>query len=161
MSVLEEVYASAGNDIIIRTLELSCDAWPESVYICNGFKDYTAVTEDGRTLTFIGANIEINLAKKNNKGNQTLAFSIDNTSGQVQRYVDLAVDSDELITATYRTYLLSNLAAPAEPPYIFTVTGGTLQGNSAQLQCGFFNLIGMAWPRDIYTVTFAPGLRYL
>lgn len=161
MSLLAEVYASAGREVIVRTLELTCDAWTQPVFICNGFEDQVLTTEDGREIIFIAANIEISLAKKNNKGNQTLAFTVDNTSGEVQRKVDLALDEDDLVVAIYRTYLDSNRDAPAEPPYTLTVNGGTLQGNTAQLQCGFFDLIGVAWPRDLYTVSFAPGLRYI
>ena len=161
MSTLEEVFASAGEAVIIRTLELSCDAWTESVYICDGFEDQACTTEDLRTLTFEAVNIGIQLAKKNNKGNQALAFEVSNADGKVQRLVDLALDAGARVAAVYRTYLSTNKHAPAEQPYRLTIMSGTLQGLSAQLQCGFFDLIGVAWPRDAYTVNFVPGLRYL
>lgn len=162
MATLDEVYASAPDgEVILRTLEITCPAWADAIYICNGFTDTTVVTEDFRTLTFIAANIDIALAKKNNKGNQTLAFSVDNTTGEAQRKIDQALDADARVTAIYRTYLLSNLTAPAERPYTLTILGGTLESNVAQLQCGFFDLIGTAWPRDLYTVNFVPGLKYL
>ncbi|MCP3893734.1 MAG: DUF1833 domain-containing protein, partial [Bacteroides sp.] len=93
MATLDEINASGdngGKSVIIRTLELTCEAWDAPILICNGFTDYTCVTEDGRTLTFIAANIDMTLAKKNNKGNQTLAFSADNTTGEVSRNNDLA-----------------------------------------------------------------------
>lgn len=162
MPTLDEVYASAiQGEVILRTLELSCPAWPDRIAICNGFTDSTCRTEDGRDVLFIAANIDIALAKKNNKGNQTLAFAIDNTSGEAQRKIDLALDADARVTATYRTYLFSNLLSPAERPYTLTIMGGTMQSNQAQLQCGFFDLIGVAWPRDLYTTNFVPGLKYL
>lgn len=161
--ILAEVNAGANErlDAIIRTLELTCAAWDEPVFICNGFEDVTAVTEDDRTVTFIGANIDIALAAKNNKGNQTLAFAVDNTTGEVSKKIDQAIEANARVTAIYRTYLNTNLAAPAENPYVLTVLGGTLQGQEAQLETGFFNMIGVSWPRALYTTTFAPGLRYL
>lgn len=161
MTALSELYASASRGVwIVRTLELQCSAWSAPELICNGFRDLTCGTEDGRTVTFIAANIDITLPKKNNKGNQSLAFSVDNTTGYVQRLVDLSLDADARVTAIYRTYTSDNLAAPAERPYFMTVMGGSLQGIVAQLQCGYFNMIGTAWPRISYTPDFVPGLRY-
>lgn len=161
--ILAEVNAGANGrlDAIIRTLELTCSAWAEPVFICNGFDDVTAVTEDARTVTFIAANIDIALAAKNNKGNQTLAFAVDNTTGEVTKKVDQAIAANARVTAIYRTYLNTNLLAPAEKPYVLTVLGGTLQGQEAQLETGYFNMIGVAWPRALYTVNFAPALRYI
>jgi hypothetical protein len=161
--ILAEVNAGAnsGADEIIRTLELTCPAWDASVLICTGFEDRTAVTEDFRTLTFIGANIDIALAARNNKGNQTLAFAVDNTTGEVSQRVDAAIDANARVTAVYRTYLSGNLSAPAEKPYVLTLLSGSVQGQVAQLQTGYFNMIGVAWPRALYTVNFAPALRYL
>lgn len=161
--VLAELNAGAnsGTDVIIRTLELTCDAWDNPVYICNGFEDVTAVTEDARTITFIGANIDIALAAKNNKGNQTLAFAVDNTTGEVSHKVDDAEEARTRVNATYRTYVNGNLSAPAERPYYLTVLSGTIQGVEAQLQTGFYNMIGVAWPRMLYTALRFPGLRYI
>ncbi|MNE01210.1 hypothetical protein D3C81_828780 [compost metagenome] len=161
--ILAEVNAGANErlDAIIRTLELTCAAWDAPVFICTGFEDVTATTEDGRLVTFTGANIDIALAAKNNKGNQTLAFAVDNTTGEVSKKIDLAISANARVTAIYRTYLNTNLAAPAEKPYVLTVLGGTLQGQDAQLETGYFNMIGVAWPRALYTVNFAPALRYI
>jgi len=161
--ILAEVNAGANErlDVIIRTLELISDAWTESVFICTGFEDVTVLTEDGRTVTFIGANIDIALAAKNNKGNQTLAFAVDNTTGEASRLIDQAIEANARVTAIYRTYLSGNLSAPAEKPYVLTLLSGSIQGQEAQLQTGYFNMIGVAWPRQLYTVNFAPALRYL
>lgn len=162
-TILAEVNAGANErtDCIIRTLELTCAAWAEPVFICTGFEDVTAVTEDGRTVTFIGANIDIALAAKNNKGNQTLAFAVDNTTGEASRKIDDAIEANAKVTAIYRTYMDKKLLAPAEKPYVLTLLSGSIQGQQAQLQTGFFNMIGVAWPRLLYTVNFAPALRYI
>ena len=161
--ILAEVNAGANErlDAIIRTLELTSPGWTDSVFICTGFDDVIAVDEIGRTLTFTAANIDIALAAKNNKGNQTLAFAVDNTTGEVSKRIDQAIAANARVTAIYRTYLNTNLSAPAEKPYVLTVLGGTLQGQEAQLETGYFNLIGVAWPRALYTVNYAPALRYI
>lgn len=69
---LAEVNASAGPEQRLLTLEITSVAF-DPVLICNGFSDRTCVTEDARTLTFIAANLGVQLARRNNKGNQTLA----------------------------------------------------------------------------------------
>ena len=165
MTMLEQMYreavASGGNDVFVRTLELTCSAWDAPVLICNGFKDRICGTEDGRLLTFEAANIGIALPQKNNKGNQALAFAVDNTTGEVKRKADQALEANARVTAVYRVYLASNLSAPCEKPYRMTVESDSFQGNTSNLQCGFFDLIGTAWPRKLYTTSFVPGLKYL
>lgn len=162
-TILAEVNAGANErtDAIIRTLELTSPAWTGPVCICTGFEDITVVTEDGRVVDFFGANIDIALAAKNNKGNQTLAFAVDNTTGEASRLIDIAIEANARVTAIYRTYLSGNLLAPAERPYFLTLLSGSVQGQVAQLQTGYYNTIGVAWPRELYTVNFAPALRYL
>lgn len=161
MSILEEVFASGGDDVIIRTLELTSPGWPEPILICNGFTDRVLTTEDGRTLLFIAANIGIELPKVNNKGNQALAFSVDNTTGEPQHRADEALAARAKVTAVYRTYLLSNLTVPAERPYRLIVQSDSIEGNTANLTCGYFDMIGVAWPRVLYNLQNFPSLRWL
>ena len=161
MSILDEVNASGGDDVIIRTLEIVSDAWPDPILLATGFVDQVCGTEDDRILTFRGVNMSITLPKKDNKGNQTLAFAVDNTTGEVSRYIDAAVAANARATVIYRTYLSSNKTEPQERPYRLTVLSGELRGIVAQLQCGYFNVIGTAWPRRYLTADYAPGLRYL
>ncbi|POG03465.1 hypothetical protein BGP82_19530 [Pseudomonas putida] len=165
MTILEQAYreavASGGNDSFVRTLEISCPAWDAPVLICNGFTNRICGTEDGRVLTFVAANIGIALPQKNNKGNQALAFGVDNTTGEVMQRADEALDANARVTATYRVYLASDLSAPCEKPYRMSVDSDSFEQNLATLQCGFFDLIGTAWPRDLYTTRFVPGLKYL
>ncbi|WP_033738949.1 MULTISPECIES: DUF1833 family protein [Pseudomonas putida group] len=164
-AILEQIYreavASGGKEVFVRTLEITCPAWDASVLICNGFEDRICGTEDGRSLTFIAANIGIALPQKNNKGNQALAFAVDNTTGEVMQKADQALDASTRVTATYRVYLASDLSAPCERPYRMSVDSDSFEQNQATLQCGFFDLIGTAWPRDLYTTRFVPGLKYI
>jgi len=161
MTVLEQVYASAGPDVIIHTLELTCPAWSAPILICNGFKDQTCVTEDARTLTFIAAAIDVALPKKDSRGAQNITIAIDNVNGEAQAKIDEAMVAEARVSATLRTYLLSDLSAPAEAPYRMTVQNGSIEQLAVQLSAGFFDLINVAWPRLLYTTKNAPGLKYL
>ncbi|VVO05976.1 hypothetical protein PS834_03059 [Pseudomonas fluorescens] len=159
--IYREAVASGGKEAFVRTLELTCPAWDSSVLICNGFKDRICGTEDGRLLTFEAANIGMALASKNNKGNQALAFGADNTTGRAQALADQALDANSRVTATYRVYLASDLSAPCEKPYRMSVDSDSFEQNQATMQCGFFDLIGTAWPRALYSTNFTPCLKYL
>jgi len=160
-ATLDEINASGGNIAYIRTLEILCDAWDAPQMVCTGFKDQVLTTEDARTLTFRAINLGISLPSKDNKGNQTLNFVTDNTTGEVSRLVDQATEANARVTVIYRTYLSSNKAAPAEKPYRLTVMGGELQGVVANLECGYFNILMNAYPRRYLTADYAPGLRYI
>ena len=165
MTILEQAYreavASGGNDAFVRTLEITCPAWDAPVLICNGFTDRICGTEDGRVLTFLAANIGIALPQKNNKGNQALAFAVDNTTGEVRHKADQALDAIARVTAVYRVYMASDTSAPCEKPYRMAVQSDTFEGNSANLPCGFFDLIGTAFPRFFYNTKNFPCLKYL
>ncbi len=160
MTILETVYASGG-DVIINTLELICPAWVDSIFICNGFENQDCTDENGRDITFLAAGISVSLPKKDNTGAQNLNFAIDNVTGEAQTLIDEAIDSGERVTLIYRAFLESDKTTPAEPPYRMTVLSGNIQGTVIQIQAGFFDLLNTAWPRDKYTATFAPGLKYL
>lgn len=160
MTILKQVFASGGSDVIIQTLELSCSAWAQSIFICNGFENHTCTTEDARTVVFEAAGIEVALPSKNTTGAQTLTFAIDNVTGQSQELIDLALDSESFIYLTLRHYLASDKTYPAENPLKFVVKGGTIEGTKVQVEASFFDMLNTAWPRRYYTSDFAPGLRY-
>ncbi|MBM2567701.1 DUF1833 family protein, partial [Pseudomonas sp. AF1] len=52
MDPLEVAFASPADEVLIPTLEITCDAWPAPVLLTHGYDNVTAGTEDGRTLTF-------------------------------------------------------------------------------------------------------------
>ena len=116
MTILDQFYASGGYDVAILTLELTCPAWTEPVLICNGFEDQVCVTEDGRTLNFIAAAIDVSLPKKSNQGSQSLNFAIDNITGEAQLKIDEALEAEARVSMTFRIFLESDKSAPAEAP---------------------------------------------
>jgi len=161
MTILQTLYASGGSDVIILTVELSCAAWPAPVLICNGFDDQVCVAEDGRTLSFTAAGIDVSLPKKSSNGSQAINFAIDNITGEAQRLIDQALEAGERVTLIFRQFLESDKSAPAESPYVFIVRGGRMNGTQVQIQAAFYDMINTRFPRDLYTLEFAPGVRYL
>ena len=159
MTILEQVYASGG-DVIIHTLEITCAAWDEPILLCEGFENQSVIDENGRSLTFEAAAFQLAEPERSNRGSQTLDFAVDGVMGEAQQKVDAALEAEERITLIYRKFLASNLTEPAERPYRMTILGGEMNGSTVQLQAGFFDLINRQWPRDAYSTTFSPGLRY-
>lgn len=160
-TLIERVYASAGSEVIIDTIELACPAWTESLYIVKGYEDMLLGLDGVTYKSFMAAPIAIALPKKSNQGNQTLNFAIDNVTGQAQRLIDTAMEASERITLTFRRYLNVDLSAPSERPFYATVLGGNVTGTTVQIEAGFQDILNLAWPRDLYTSVFAPGLKYL
>jgi hypothetical protein len=160
-TLIERVYASAGSEVIIDTIELACDAWTESLYIVKGFEDMTLGLDGVVFKTFMAAPISIALPKKSNQGNQSLNFAIDNVTGQAQRLIDTAIESEQRIRLTFRRYLNVDLTQPSENPFYATVLGGNVSGTTVQIEAGFQDLLNYMWPRKLYTTEFAPGLKYL
>lgn len=160
-TLIERVYASAGSEVIIDTIELACDAWAESIYIVKGFDDMNLGLDGVTFKDFMAAPIAIALPKKSNQGSQSLNFAIDNVTGQAQRLIDAAIESEKRIRLTFRRYLNTDLTLPSENPFYATVLGGNVTGTTVQIEAGFQDLLNFAWPRKLYTTEFAPGLRYL
>lgn len=153
--------ASGGSDVEIPTLELTCSEWAEPLFVCSGFEDITATDENGRTITFIASGMDVALPKKNNQGGQVLGIAIDNVRGDAQARIDAAKSADADVFVTYRLFLYSDLSAPAERPYTMNAKSVTMVGPKVEIQCGYFDMINSAWPRDRYDSTFSPGIKYL
>lgn len=83
MTILNRLYASSGSEVIIETLQINIGS--QVYYLCKGYEDITAVTEDGNTVTFIASAIDIALPARNSDGTQDLQFAIGNIDGVVSR----------------------------------------------------------------------------
>ncbi|MHC9284052.1 DUF1833 family protein [Pseudomonas aeruginosa] len=160
MTILERFYASGGKECAIATVELTCPIWADPILVCQGFEDQTCVTEDGRTLTFLASGIDVSIPKRDNSGNQSVGFAIDNVMGIAQQRINEAIDAGETITLVLRIYLDTDLSAPAERPYRMRVKGADFEGVTVQVEAGYYDLINTAACRLIYDVLNFPGLKH-
>lgn len=161
MTIINQVYTSAGPQVILDTLELTCSAWPDSLALVMGYEDLMLGTEDGRTLLFTAAPMTIEYPRRTNEPSQTLRFAIDNVTGEAQRRVDMAVDASAEIRMTFRRYLNTDLTLPSEPPFSAIGLGAGVKGTVLTVSAGFKDLLNWAWPRDTYNLNLVPGLEYL
>ena len=160
MTILATIYASApASEVLIPTIEIRHASMP-SVYICTGFENITAITEDAEEVTFIATGLDVSLPEKDSSGNQTLAFAIENITGEAQQFVDSALEAGGDMLLIYREYIYSDLSEPASLPRVMNIVGGSFEGGTFQCQASYYDMLNTAWPRDRYTADFAPGIKY-
>lgn len=159
MTILNRLYASSGEEVIIETLQINIG--PEIHYLCKGYEDITATTENGDVVTFKAAAIDIALPARNSDGTQDLQFAIDNIDGVVSTAIRNALGNLTGATLTYRNYVSTDLTAPAAVPYTLAVKNGYWTATQAQITAGYMNVLDTAWPRYRYTLPYYPGLRYM
>jgi hypothetical protein len=161
MTMIKIAYASApANQALIRTLEIKPEG-AEPIRVCAAFEDLDLALETGETVTFRGTHMDLAEPSKNTSGQQSLKFAFANVTAEAQETVEEALESGQPVTVTYRVYLSSDTSAPANKPYIMTMTGGTFEGLMVQVEASYYDLLNTAWPRLRYTAEFAPGLRYI
>lgn len=160
MTVLQRLYASGGDAVLIPTIELTCSAWDAPLRICHGFDDVTATDENGVSKLYRAGAIEVALPKRDTSGTQVLVFAIDNVTGSAQRLIDQALEAAARMQLVFRQYVSTDLSAPADRALRFEVRDVTMEGSVVQVSAAFFDLINTAWPRNYYTADFAPGLKY-
>ncbi|MDT7451256.1 DUF1833 family protein [Citrobacter koseri] len=159
MTVLNRLYASSGPEVIIETLQINIG--DEVLYLCKGYEDITATTENGDSITFTASAIDIALPARNSDGTQDLQFAISNIDGEASTAIRSALDNLSSASLTYRNYVSTDLAAPASVPYTLAIKSGTWTATQAQITAGYMNVLDTAWPRYRYTLNNFPGLRYI
>ncbi|EMC2649412.1 TPA: DUF1833 family protein [Klebsiella pneumoniae] len=159
MTILNRLYASSGSEVIIETLQITVGL--DVHYLCQGYEDITATTESGNTVTFTACAIGIALPARNADGTQDLKFALCNVDGVVSTTIRNALANRLSASLTYRSFISTDLAAPAAVPYTLKIKSGYWTATEVQITAGYMNVLDMAWPRFRYTLPVFPGLRYI
>lgn len=160
MSALEIIYASAPTDaMLLYTLEVSAPG-VTPVRIVQGYED-RMLGVNGQLVLFEAAAVELSLPSRNASGQQTLRFGIAGANERIRPIVDAMLESGQMVTLTSRTYLASDITAPAERPYVMTVLSGQFENGAFVAEASYYDLLNTAWPRERYTAETAPGLQWL
>lgn len=158
MTILNRLYASSGSEVIIETLQITVGS--DVHYLCQGYEDITATTESGNTVTFTACAIDIALPARNADGTQDLKFALCNVDGVVSTTIRNALANRLPASLTYRSFISTDLAAPAAVPYTLKIKSGYWTATEVQITAGYMNVLETAWPRNRYTLNYFPGLRY-
>lgn len=159
MTILNRLYASSRPEVIIETLQINIG--DEVHYLCNGYDDITATTENGDTVEFKACAMDVALPARNDDGTQDLKFALCNVDGKVSTAIRNAINNLNSASLTYRSFISTDLAAPAEVPYTLKIKSGYWTATEAQITAGYMNILDTAWPRYRYTLPVFPGLRYI
>ncbi|HCE5244048.1 TPA: DUF1833 family protein [Vibrio parahaemolyticus] len=154
---LKQYHASAGPDDKLITLQLTSTAF-ETRYLVSAFEDVTATLEDESQVTFEAAGLAVNLPKSATGAEMELQFGLDNVTGEARELIEAARKAGADVFITLRTYMASDLTAPAAKPIKFKVTTATTSRTNCSVNAGIGYLSNSAWPRDRFTVEYAPGL---
>lgn len=159
MTILNRLYASSGPEVIIETLQINIG---DAVhYLCKGYEDITATTENGDTVTFIACPMDIALPARNADSTQDLKFALCNIDGVVSTAIRKAINDRNAASLTYRSFISTDLTAPAAVPYTLAIKSGYWTATEVQITAGYMNVLDTAWPRYRYTLPSFPGLRYI
>lgn len=159
MTQIKRLYASSGPEVIIETLQITVGS--DIHYLCQGYEDITATTENGDTVTFSACAIDIALPARNADGTQDLKFALCNIDGVVSTAIRYALANKLPAWLTYRSYISTDLVAPAEVPYTLKIKSGSWTATEVQITAGYMNFLDTAWPRNRYTLNNFPALRYM
>lgn len=168
MTLLADIYASGGDEIIIPTLSFRCSAWASPVHLARSIDPITATLETGEAVTFLAGDFADQLVKQASEGQQAAQFviaaypdpAIDNDIEPLA-LLDAARDAGAKVYVDYREFILGDLSAPARPVETLTVTGYTVQDDQLAFTASFYDLVNKAYPRRRYTARLFPGLKYV
>ena len=158
MSIEQSNY-SGSSDIVYETVELS-DGTTTLRYVMD---HVDLVAYDGEELTFSALPMDPDsLAdpSRGDSGSQEISISLDNIDGEIAVFAYNLNRNKSIGTVIRRKYYSSDLSTPAAS-YTMTIKNATYDILSAQITCGYMNILDTAWPRMSYNLIKFPGIRYL
>lgn len=160
---LREAYANAKPVQILHTLEFRHPNFTTPIRVVLDRKDWdlklesTAPVDPGQVVTWIGYAFEFTLPEA--LGMPEIEISIDNVSGDIVQYLDLAAQSPDYIEVTYRAYLADDTSGPQnDPPLTLIVREVSADTYRVRARCGFGDLANRKFPSEVYDLQRFPGL---
>lgn len=124
---LKEAYASAPSDVILlHTLELRHPAFvdetgnPTAIRVARDNVNHICTLEDtaplnpGQALEFTAMAFDLTLSPVEAIPIPEITLSIDNVSTEIIKYLDRAVETQDMIEMTYRPYLTNDFKLSAD-----------------------------------------------
>lgn len=160
-AAIEEAYASApSDDVILHTLEFDHPDFVAPIYVVRDRADFTATLEDGITsVTFVAFAFDFHLPPVEQTASPEIVIRIDNVGREIIAYLDLAAQSSDLITVTYRPYLASDPSAPQQdPPISLVVREVSADVFGVECRATFGDFANRKFPNAFYDAQRFPGL---
>lgn len=157
MPIIEELqiaYASAPDEVTIHTtVEVEC-------YDLRFVQAYENLVLGGAE--YEGVAMSVELPEKATGGNQTLKLSFGGVDDRAQVVINSAIASGSPVTIICKEWLSTDTTAPAKVPRKMQVLGGGFDDMKGvlQLECSYFDMLNVKWPRQIFTAENAPGMKW-
>ena len=164
--VLKEAYASAPAGVIIHhTLELRHPAFSAPIRVVRDHVNLTATLEasapvDASTAVLFQAfNFEFTKPDISPNGVPQMTVEIDNVNQVIVANLEAALTSADMIEATYREFISTDLSVPQnDPPIHMTIMNALADAFKVKSTAGFLDLINRRFPVDEYDSETFPGL---
>lgn len=163
---IKEAYASApANVVIYHTLELRHPAFTAPIRVVRDFEDLTATLESsapvnpGAVVTFVRFSFDFSKPEMSANGVPQMSIEIDNVDRSIVANIEAALATTDLVEATYREYISTDLAAPQnDPPIRMTLMSITADVFRVKAVAGFPELMNRRFPSTEYDAETFPGL---
>lgn len=163
---IKEAYASApANVVIFHTLELRHPAFTTPIRVVRDYEDLTATLEDtapadpSTEVTFIRFAFDFTRPEISANGVPQMSIEIDNVDRSIVANIEAALITTDLVQATYREYISTDLSAPQnDPPIHMTIMSITADVFRVKAVAGFPDLVNRRFPSTEYDSETFPGL---
>lgn len=157
---LKEAYAAAPADVVVyHTLEIDHPAFNQPIYVVRDWEDLNAQLETGQPVTFLRFAFNLVKPEVSATGVPQCTVEIDNVSRDILANVQLAMQSTDMITMTYREYLSTDLSGPQnDPPMTMVLSGISADVFKIRATATFGDLSNRRFPNEEYTAERFPGL---
>lgn len=157
---LKEAYAAAPADVVVyHTLEIDHPAFNQPIYVVRDWDDLNAQLETGQPVTFLRFAFNLVKPEVSATGVPQCTVEIDNVSRDILANVQMAMQSTDMITMTYREYLSTDLSGPQnDPPMTMVLSGISADVFKIRATATFGDLSNRRFPNEEYTAERFPGL---
>lgn len=163
---LKEAYASApANVVIYHTLELRHPAFTTPIRVVCDHADLVATLESGapvnpgQQVTFVRFAFNFTKPEISPNGVPQLTIEIDNVDRSIVANIEAAMTTSDMVQATYREYISTDLTAPQnDPPIHMTIMSISADVFKVSAVAGFPDLINRRFPTTEYDSETFPGL---
>lgn len=154
MSIIDRLYASGGDEVILDTLEIRIG--DQQFNLIEAYED---IVLGG--VTYTACAMDLSLPERSTEGAQDMEFTLGNITGEGSAAIRAALEELTEAAVTFRRFTSDDLNTPAETPYTMTLKTADWTNLQIKLTASFMNVLDMAWPRLRYVLSKFPGLRYL
>lgn len=154
MTILDRLLTSGGEEVILYGIDIAING--TTFRVIDAYED---ITLGGNLYTACG--LQLTLPKRNTDGAQDLKFTISNITGEASVQLRKAIADGTQGTVTVNTFTSDDLTTPADDAYTMTIKKASWTALQADITCSYMNMLNTIFARRRYTLSFAPGIRFL